>query len=105
MQPAERSAPVHRVLSRPTCGGAVEARVMMTDARPPGGASEAELLTEGNVLLVNGQFRPRVTMDAGRWYRWRLLYGSVGGRDLYPTLSGRLLDEVERERSAQAGDR
>lgn len=41
-----------------------------------------------DVLLVNGQTRPTITMAARRWYRWRLLYASGGGEVIYPELPG-----------------
>ena len=30
-----------------------------------------------NIILVNMQFLPKVTMELGKWYRWRLVMSSL----------------------------
>ena len=71
---------VENCLEQPGCTAA-------TCANPIWGQGPLEG-EEADVLLVNGQTRPTITMAARRWYRWRLLYAAGGGEVIYPTLNG-----------------
>jgi FtsP/CotA-like multicopper oxidase with cupredoxin domain len=48
------------------------------------GAAEGE---QEDLVLVNGQLAPALSLTARRWYRVRMVFSSIGGIDLLPSLS------------------
>lgn len=57
-------------------GGSVESCREPLWGDPPAGTQGGDL---DRVILVNGRVAPTLGLEAGRWYRLRLLYGSSGG--------------------------
>lgn len=60
----------------------VMAQRMLADIEAQSGATPLVTNNTGpsNLILVNGQIRPVVSMAMGRWYRWRIVFSSLHHR-------------------------